>query len=176
MTAGPQPIPLTVLLRLPEIVDLHGMPDSTPPADGPDTGFQECVSLCAQPLEVRRALATLKDKLRPRLPAETLDRLELVLAEVLNNIVEHAYADAPDGGIEVRIASISGKIFCHFNDLGVEIPGGSLPVGHFPRTHDVSLEDLPEGGFGWAMIHTLTDGISYRHWGGHNFLTLRISA
>ena len=44
---------------------------------------------------VRKALADLRRRLSPHLSSDTMGRLELVLAEVLNNVVKHgAGADA----------------------------------------------------------------------------------
>ena len=46
-------------------------------------------------------------------------------------------------------------------DTGRPMPGLVLPTGICP-TSDTDLEDLPEGGFGWHLIHTLTEELSYR--------------
>ena len=35
---------------------------------------------------------------------------------------------------------------------------------------DTALEDLPEGGFGWHLIHSLTNDLTYLRTGGCNRL------
>lgn len=55
-------------------------------------------------LAVREALEKFLDRLRPlELDIEEAGTIELVLAEVLNNIVEHAYPETgPDGPIAIK--------------------------------------------------------------------------
>ena len=58
-------------------------------------------------------------------------------------------------------------------DQGRAMPGLTLPEGKLPR-HDVALEDLPEGGFGWFLIHNLTQRLTYRRIGAKNQLDFEI--
>lgn len=90
---------------------------------------------------------------------------ELVLAEVLNNVVEHAYARYP-GEIELRLTVTPACLHCQIIDSGLPMPEGRLPPGDPP---DLG-EDLPEGGFGWNLIRTLTTGLEYRRLAGRNHL------
>ena len=36
------------------------------------------------------------------------------------------------------------------------------------------MDDLPEGGFGWGLIHDLTQGLSYRRVAEENHVRFRI--
>ncbi|WP_395543111.1 ATP-binding protein [Neotabrizicola sp. sgz301269] len=85
---------------------------------------------------------------------------EIVLAEVLNNIAEHAYADG-DGPIRLWLGWAAGRLVCRIEDEGSPMPGGMPPQGRPPCP-----EELAEGGFGWHLIRSLADDLAYqRAWG-----------
>ncbi|MGL4238559.1 ATP-binding protein [Tabrizicola sp.] len=125
----------------------------------------------ADPVSVRTGLARLLS-LPPLadLPAEDRGTAELVLAEVLNNVAEHAYAQST-GAVEVSLSPWTDGLACLVLDHGVEMPGGMLPQGGLPGGPDTALEDLPEGGFGWHLIRTLTRELTYARAGGCNRLS-----
>ncbi len=54
------------------------------------------------------------------------------------------------------------------------MPGGQPPAGHLPRVAAPppggGVGDLPEGGFGWSLIRTLTTDLSYSRQAGRNEL------
>lgn len=122
---------------------------------------------------VRAALGALFDTLMLRaLPEATRGTAELVLAEALNNIVEHACA--PEGGeIELTLSLADGALTCQIVDRGRPMPGGALPVGHLPP---LDPADLPEGGFGWYLIRSLSEELRYERDQGNNRLTFRVPA
>ena len=125
----------------------------------------------ATPAMVRDNLAHML-RLPPlsRLSAEGRGTAELVLAEVLNNIAEHAYA-AGAGPVEVTLAAGRTGILCRIVDKGVALPGESLPEGHLPGGPGTALADLPEGGFGWHLIRALTADLAYQRSDGCNRLS-----
>ncbi|MFM7336546.1 MAG: ATP-binding protein [Tabrizicola sp.] len=94
---------------------------------------------------------------------------ELVLAEILNNVAEHAYSEA-GGEVEVRLDPEPEGLRCLVLDSGREMPGGRLPEGRLPGGPDVALDDLPEGGFGWHLIRSLCAGLTYTRADGQNRL------
>ena len=64
------------------------------------------------------------------LVAEDRSTAEIVLAEVLNNVVEHAYAQG-SGPILLTLSLGDGLLHCRVEDEGAAMPGGSLRrVGH----------------------------------------------
>jgi serine/threonine-protein kinase RsbW len=95
---------------------------------------------------------------------------ELVLAEVLNNVAEHAYGDA-GGKVEVSLQHAADGLRCLIVDEGRAMPGGQLPVGRLPSGLDVVLADLPEGGFGWHLIRSLSTNLTYARVEGQNRLS-----
>ena len=102
--------------------------------------------------------------------AEVRQELELVLAEALNNVVEHAYLFRDDGEIEIKIVLTPEELKATITDSGRKFDGP-------PPIREVDLdatafEDLPEGGFGWNLIRTLTDDVAFERKDGHNCLQL----
>ncbi len=101
-----------------------------------------------------------------------MEHVEIVLAEVLNNVVEHAYADRQRGSIAMVTRLKSYELEIELIDTGAPMPNDQLPCGTL-SAHD-SMEDLPEGGFGWHLIRALTDRLEYVREKGQNRLTLHI--
>ncbi len=100
------------------------------------------------------------------LPEEARCTALLVLAEALNNVVEHAYAGGP-GWIGVfPIVGQGGK--------GWRIMDGGRPAPDF-SARPVGMPDGPaEGGFGWPLIRVLTDEVRQSRRRGWNVLTLQL--
>lgn len=102
------------------------------------------------------------------LPAVVRAEAELVLAEVMNNIAEHAYGGL-SGPVALRLKRCAEGIFCLISDQGRAMPGDALPEGRRPDL-GVARADLPEGGFGWHLIRMLTSRLSYGRKAGRNRL------
>lgn len=119
---------------------------------------------------VRRTLAAVTGWLN-RLPEPPADpeTVELVLAELLNNVVEHACATLPGRVIGLELWSGRGGLACRITDDGRPMPGGRLPCQWMPPP-----ETLPEGGFGWPLVTALACDLAYRRDAGQNVLSLRI--
>ena len=109
---------------------------------------------------IRGALAQVMARLDPlELTADCRSSAELVLAEVLNNVIEHAYADQSGPiGLELRLGA--DALACSVHDTGLPMPDGTPPPSR-QALLDVPLERLPEGGFGWFLIRSLTRDIDY---------------
>lgn len=106
-------------------------------------------------------------------PLSPVSSWELVVAEVLNNIVEHAYQDQAGGLILLNLKFSTHGIKAQFTDYGLPMPGGTPPDG-VPANLDVERDDLPEGGFGWFLIHSMTEDLVYRKAEDGNLLTLTV--
>lgn len=134
------------------------------------------IELEGTPQEVRHALLHLRDQLSDS-PVRTVDSgtLEIVLGEVLNNVVEHAFAEKPDGRIALTCDHKEGYWTVLVRDNGVPMPGESLPPGIAPEV-ELAFADLPEGGFGWSMVRMLAHDIHYHRTKGWNALSLRVAS
>ena len=133
----------------------------------------------ADPAKVRQALGGLIAAPPVRILGDA-DRgtVELVLAEVLNKIVEHADAGGT-GPVEVDLWTTDHGLAFRVADSGRPMPDGTLPEGQLPdlpQTNDglSVLADLPEGGFGWHLIRSMTQDMTYARQGGRNRLSFVI--
>jgi serine/threonine-protein kinase RsbW len=128
--------------------------------------------IAADPLSVRSALQAVFDSFPVNgLDADTRGTVEIVLAEALNNIVEHAYANFP-GEIDLKIEQIGQRLHCTLRDQGVAMPNLTLPDGTLPA-FETDL-DAPEGGFGWHLIRALATDLHYQREGATNLLHFRL--
>jgi len=118
---------------------------------------------------VRRTMQDMRQTLAPSLHNEAVtDYVELVLAEALNNVVEHSGCAESGELIHLEIMLDDRDVRCQIRDCGAPWPELRNP-GRFP---DPLEGDAPEGGFGWPLIHTLTRELRYERVLGENRLTL----
>lgn len=128
---------------------------------------------------VRGALLRVDATLREEGIGDDLrDRTQIALAEACNNIVEHAYPyeRCEDPAITLDIASDRGGIQITLRDKGGPMPDGRLPAPDFPP---LDLDDpllLPEGGFGWPILRSMTRALSISRRNGQNILRFRLPA
>lgn len=134
------------------------------------------VSVETGAMAVRHALDKLMSRLEPlKLEIEESGTVELVIAEALNNVVEHGYPDPNEYGlIHILCSQEHNGLRFEIKDKGRPMPNGQPPFGFAPDV-TVALDDLPEGGFGWFLIKDLARDVSYERQGNENHLTLRIS-
>lgn len=113
-------------------------------------------------MAVRQALRRILTQMNQcNMSQETTVQVEIVLAEVLNNVIKHAYQDRPDGAIELQLSCESGgTLRCEIIDDGLAMPHNRVPSGEIPNLN-CPTNDLPEGGFGWHMIRDLTQDLDY---------------
>lgn len=130
-------------------------------------------AFAADPLSVRSALRTALARFLRQLSDDEAGTLELVLAEVLNNIVEHGYGETGQGTITLSLVRDHRGLSCSISDDGVELPHSCLD-----RSADDSLrpepQALPEGGFGWFLIRDLVEDLGYHRANGRNLLAFRL--
>ena len=124
---------------------------------------------------VREALGDIRSRLEGYdLTLEELNTVEVVLAEVMNNVAEHAYAWRRDGEMLVHMRMSSLGLHCSVTDEGSEMPEDALPFGDGidPAT---PIDDMPEGGFGWLIIRRLAHDVRYLRQSGVNELSFRLA-
>ncbi|WP_347311571.1 ATP-binding protein [Defluviimonas sp. SAOS-178_SWC] len=127
----------------------------------------------AEPIAVRDALRGAVARFARRITTEDAGALELALAEVLNNVAEHAYAEMQPGPVALYLRRAGGDLHCVIEDRGRPMPGLALPERQL-RTVATTIDDLAEGGWGWALIRDLTADLAYSRKDGRNRLTFRI--
>lgn len=108
------------------------------------------------------------------LSREDLHSVQLVLAEALNNVVEHAYAPGQRGDVTLIVRHHRAALLIEVRDRGRAMPGGRPPVGDNP-SEDVDAVTPPEGGFGWFLIREIANDLIYDRRNGENFLIFRMA-
>ncbi|MBV2360165.1 ATP-binding protein [Thalassococcus sp. CAU 1522] len=127
------------------------------------------------PGDVRRALADMRGAmLACGCPVSVCDRLEIVLAEALNNVVEHALSGCESGTISLLLRCRDGRVRAELRDRGTALPDRRIPDAVLPDPN-VPIAELPEGGFGWFLIRALTDNVEYTRCDGENRLLLELA-
>lgn len=136
--------------------------------------FRVCVQ--SGEMAVRAALSELMTNLKPlTLDVEEEGTVELVLAEALNNVVEHGYPKENDAGpIAISCSQQDDGLHFEIRDKGLPMPDGQAPIG-MAADVSVPMEDMPEGGFGWFLIQDLAKDVKYKRNGDENLLNLRIA-
>ena len=124
--------------------------------------------------DVARATEHLRDHLPAWLAGDARHAVELALAEVLTNIVEHGYHGGALEDIRVRLLDRPGGLEVDVCDRGRPIPDGRLEQADettflFDPT---DIAGLPEGGMGLALIKAAFDEVRYASHDGLNQLHL----
>lgn len=138
--------------------------------DGPEFWSER---FCATEAEARRAARAVAARLeRLGVSADRCGDLEIVTAEAVNNVVEHAYGPGAAGWMHLSLSRCGTTLCLVVRDGGRPLPEGNAP-GALPADLSGPVDTLPEGGFGWFLIQNLCDSVDYRQAGGANCLTLR---
>lgn len=135
----------------------------------------ERICVTSGPNAARDLLQQLMEQLLPvGLPVDDSGRIELVVAEAINNIVEHAYPEGnPDGPIQLDWSIADRAIRFLITDQGLGMPDGKAPEGR-PQNVRVDIMNLPEGGFGWFLIRDQARDVEYRRTAWENRLSFAI--
>lgn len=127
----------------------------------------------ATALAVRDALRAALARFMRLMSEDEAGTLELILAEVLNNIVEHSYAETGRGTITLTMARDGRGLTCAVSDDGVPLPESCIASARRDGARP-EPDSLPEGGFGWFLIHDLAEDLGYRRQDGRNMLAFRL--
>lgn len=100
-----------------------------------------------------------------------LDNIEIVVAEALNNVIEHGCLKEDMGKVSVSLYLEKDECRILIADYGkaYQLP---TPKGFEDFKDYQSFDDLPEGGYGWSLIHELTRSVDLTRQEGQNCLTL----
>jgi serine/threonine-protein kinase RsbW len=102
---------------------------------------------------------------------DVVGELELVMAEALNNVVEHGYLYSEDGEIDILVTLTNEFMTIKITDSGRKFDGP--PPFKEMDVESFNFEELPEGGFGWNLIHSMTDEVEFEFADQQNRLTLK---
>lgn len=109
------------------------------------------------------------------MPGRDCARVELALVEAVNNVVRHAYRGQAGHCVEVVFTAEEGRISLEVADEGAPMPPRPTPVFDFDPA---DLANIPEGGMGLFLIHSVMDTVEYHSRDGRNALVMthRIAA
>ena len=162
---------------------MSGGPAGALPGRRPDLKMRMFHRVLQADLEaVRQALIDMQDRFDGHASSDALGRIELVLAEVLNNIVHHGAGlgkDAAPGSpplrpvvIHLTVTRHEGGLACAVSDNGSPLPPECLiGVETLPPSEAAALRG---GGFGWFIIRDLTQSLFYFREDDRNFLCFNI--
>lgn len=105
---------------------------------------------------------------------DTVGNACLVVAEALNNVVEHAYKFAPRGKIKTHFEWTGSCLTVDVLDWGVPFDGPPPVLPNNSPEND--FDNLPEGGFGWFLIHSIAKSVCFSNTNGCNHLKIEISS
>ena len=83
--------------------------------------------------------------------------IQLAADEACSNIIEHAYADTPDGVIEIACDIKDGQITIVIHDHGIEFDISSVRKPNLSR----DLSEREVGGLGVYLSHRLMDEVHF---------------
>ncbi|MEM7643934.1 MAG: ATP-binding protein [Pseudomonadota bacterium] len=101
-----------------------------------------------------------------------LDDAAILLGEFLNNVVEHGEA-GPAAEIQIDVTLDASHLRIATKDSGAPLPATCLADAALPEAGG-RIDDLPEGGFGWFIIHQIASDIAYERVDGRNCLAFSI--
>ncbi len=103
-------------------------------------------------------------------PENHITDVQIVLAEALNNVIEHGFKHENTGELEIMIEVSETQIVVHVSDNGLAFtPPDNLQT---PLKTDGDLNTLPEGGFGWFLIQEVTSSFEFHRHADRNQLVL----
>jgi serine/threonine-protein kinase RsbW len=100
-------------------------------------------------------------------PAD-IDKLDLVLEEILVNIARYAY-EAGSGEVDVAYSTQAGSLLVEVTDRGRSFN----PLEAAPPDLALGLADRPLGGLGVLLVKQIVGSLSYRREEGQNTLSFR---
>jgi serine/threonine-protein kinase RsbW len=99
---------------------------------------------------------------------ESAGLVELATVETCSNLIRHGHPDEPHHTFAVDLVAETDRLRIVIRDEGPEFSFDSRPM---PAV-DGELDDLPEGGFGIALVHASMDAVEHHREDRVNVITL----
>ncbi len=108
------------------------------------------------------------------IPPVVIEDTSIVLVEVFNNIIQHAYGFNTPANAKIDLAMVieDDQIFIDTYDRGAGMFHTPEPLRI--DLANCELADLPESGFGWVLIERLSNKVVFSRSGGRNHLHICI--
>jgi anti-sigma regulatory factor (Ser/Thr protein kinase) len=102
------------------------------------------------------------------LDSPDMNKLDLVLEEILVNIARYAYQGGA-GDVQVAYSAEAGSLLVEVTDAGRSFN----PLDSAPPDLALGLADRPIGGLGVLLVKQIVGSLSYRRQDGQNKLSFR---
>lgn len=96
-------------------------------------------------------------------------QIEVCVVEAVVNAIKHAYAGHPGHVVEIRVSIRADRLVIQVCDCGQAMTGEITTTLDFDPS---DLAQVPTGGMGLFLIHSLMDEVSYVSHAGTNVLTM----
>ena len=108
-------------------------------------------------------------------PKDTISEMSVVVDEIMANIVNYAYPDGKKGkcNITVCITEEDRLLSVTFADRGIPYDPTKKEDPAVIFKEDLTVDDVPNGGFGIYLVKQFTDQMIYERKDGQNLLTIR---
>ncbi len=101
---------------------------------------------------------------------ESASAIELLAVEIATNVVEHGYQGRSGEPVQLRITFGDEQVDVEVADTGEVLPAERVANAELPEILLHATEDLPEGGFGLALVRMLADTVEVTSKEGWNVL------
>jgi serine/threonine-protein kinase RsbW len=108
-------------------------------------------------------------------PARECGQVELALVEAVNNVIRHAYRGEAGHPVRVEFTLRDGQFTIEIEDEGRPMAKRPSPALDFDPG---DVANLPEGGMGLFIIHSVMDHVEFHRRDGRNAMgmTRRLAA
>jgi len=96
-------------------------------------------------------------------------RVELALVEAANNVIRHAYRGEAGHPVRVDVTLGDGLLTLRLEDEGLPMPERPSPALDYDPG---DVANLPEGGMGLFIIHSVMDNVEFRRERDRNALVM----
>jgi anti-sigma B factor antagonist len=169
--------PVAATLRLTALDRVFRITADTTPALAafgqglPGTGHpaQAEITLDSRFEETRRLRSWLTAVLEEAGSLSAADDLELALAELVTNIVQHGYGGQAGHVIDLRLEHQGELVRVEIRDSGRPVPAAALAAAdELPAFDAADLDSLPVDGMGLALARAMVDRLEHRQDGAGN--------
>jgi len=119
--------------------------------------WQKSLQIPADYEQLRSASLALREMLiQSRVAETTISSCELILQELLTNIVDHAYLGDASQSIHINLSIHSRQLIIETQDTGV---AANVDLENVAMPDPLAFQ---EGGYGLAILMSLSDEVLYR--------------
>jgi len=101
-----------------------------------------------------------------------VDDVQLCVAEGINNVIKHSYANEAGHEVIVTVSLRKDLMMIEISNCGSAMDPRLLKIVTAPSTDNLPIEQLPEGGWGLYIIKSKMDEVTYQDDGQTHILRM----